>query len=97
MKSRSSNLRRARQLLGTIVEIQVSAVGEAEGCSAIEAAFVAVAEVQRRMSFHDPASTLARLNREGADAAVAVDAWTFEELETATPGAWFSTVPIAQR
>jgi thiamine biosynthesis lipoprotein len=82
MPSRSAEIRRARPLLGTFVEIVVP-----ESCGgsvdAIDAAFADIGEVQRRMSFHDPASTLSFVNREAARRAVRVDAWTFEVLQAA--------------
>ena len=83
MTSCSANLRRARPLLGTIVEIQVAGFGESESHAAIDAAFATVEEVQRRMSFHDPASTLSRLNRLAAVEPLKVDEWTFEVLQFA--------------
>ena len=83
MPSRSDNVRRARPLLGTFVEIEVGGLGESAAHRAVGEAFAAVEEVQRRMSFHDPASVLSRINREAAERAVAVDAWTFEVLSAA--------------
>jgi thiamine biosynthesis lipoprotein len=49
----------------------------------VEAAFAAVAKVQRLMSFHDMDSDLARLNREAAAHTVTVHPWTFEVLAVA--------------
>ncbi|MEP6669751.1 MAG: FAD:protein FMN transferase [Chthoniobacter sp.] len=83
MTSRSSEVRRARPLLGTFVEIAAGGLPEGEAHRAIEAAFAVVEEVQRRMSFHDPESMLSRLNREAARRAVQVDAWTFRVLAAA--------------
>lgn len=83
MPSRSNNVRRARPLLGTLVEIEVGGVGESAGQRALEEAFAAVAEVQRRMSWHDPASVLSQINREAARHTVEVDEWTFEVLAAA--------------
>jgi thiamine biosynthesis lipoprotein len=73
-------IRRARPLLGTFVEIAAGGAADA----AIEAAFAAVATVHRLMSFHDPASDVSRLNREAARRAVAVNAWTYQVLDTAS-------------
>jgi thiamine biosynthesis lipoprotein len=83
MKSRSNEVRRARPLLGTFVEIAVEGLSSDSAHSAIDAAFASIEEVERRMSFHDPASNLSRLNREAALRAVPVDAWTFAVLRTA--------------
>ncbi|MEO8350490.1 MAG: FAD:protein FMN transferase [Chthoniobacteraceae bacterium] len=82
MRQRSSEARRARPLLGTFVEIVVPEP-DRDPAAAIDAAFAAIEEVRRRMSFHDRASTLSRLNREAARRAVRVDAWTFEVLRAA--------------
>src|SRR6266702_8988917 len=57
-------MRRARPLLGTIVEIEVDGAGPAIAERAIAAAFDAIALVQRLMSFHDCDSDLGRINRE---------------------------------
>ncbi|MGB8170081.1 MAG: FAD:protein FMN transferase [Chthoniobacteraceae bacterium] len=83
MKWRSNSVRRARPLLGTIVEIQVAGLGERECHAAIETAFATVEEVQQRMSFHEPTSTLSRLNRLAALAPMRVDAWTWDVLRFA--------------
>jgi thiamine biosynthesis lipoprotein len=83
MKPSSNNVRRARPLLGTIVEITAAGLDEDALHSAINAAFMAIAEVQRRMSFHDPESMLSRINRCAANVAVEVDEWTFAVLEFA--------------
>ena len=79
----SAEIRRARPLLGTFVEI--AAVGAERPAleAAAEAAFAAIASVQRLMSFHDPASDVSRLNRTAATRPVRVDAWTFEVIAAA--------------
>jgi thiamine biosynthesis lipoprotein len=83
MTSRSNRHRRARPLLGTIAEICIVGLGENESHTAIDAAFATIEEVQRRMSFHDPASTLSRINRSAAFEPVVIDEWTFEVLKLA--------------
>ncbi len=82
MRRCSSEVRRARPLLGTFVEIVVPN-SDRDPANAINAAFAVIEEVQRRMSFHDPASTLSRINREAARRAVRVDDWTFAVLQAA--------------
>jgi thiamine biosynthesis lipoprotein len=68
-------IRRARPLLGTLVEIRAAAPWpEARLHAAIDAAFAAMERVQSLMSFHDPASELSTLNREAAHQPVTVDA-----------------------
>jgi thiamine biosynthesis lipoprotein len=83
MTSRSSEVRRARPLLGTFVEIAAGGLRADAANRAIDAAFATIEEVQRRMSFHDPESVLSRLNRDGARGPVQVDAWTFAVLRAA--------------
>jgi thiamine biosynthesis lipoprotein len=75
--------RRARPLLGTLVDIRVGGVEAARALDAIEAAFVEVADVHRLMSFHEAASDVSRLNREASRAPVAVDARTRDVLALA--------------
>jgi FAD:protein FMN transferase len=48
---------------------------------AVEAAFATAAEVHQIMSFQDPASDVALLNRKAAERAITVHPWTFEVLE----------------
>src|SRR5215470_6465509 len=82
MTSRSSSLRRARPLLGTIVEVSVH--GRPSSLAhALEAAFAAVAAVHRLMSFHDAASDVSRLNRDALHAPVRVDPRTWSVLAAA--------------
>src|SRR5262249_23757459 len=73
----SQPTRRARPLLGTIVEISADVRG------AIEPAFSAVEKVQRLMSYHDPFSEVTRLNSRACAAPVQVSLWTFEVLTAA--------------
>jgi thiamine biosynthesis lipoprotein len=79
----SNSVRRARPLLGTFVEIAVADTASSGAQAAIGAAFGAVANVHRLMSFHDPGSDVARLNRRASTRAVRVHAWTYQVLETA--------------
>jgi thiamine biosynthesis lipoprotein len=69
--------RRARPLLGTLVEIG------ADCPAAHEAAFAAIARVQARMSRFDAHSDIGRFNALPAGAAIEVDAWTAEVLGAA--------------
>jgi thiamine biosynthesis lipoprotein len=77
------SVRRARPLLGTFVEIASAGAARGDTACAIEAAFDAVADVHRLMSFHDPDSDVSRLNREASIRDVAVHPWTYRVLETA--------------
>jgi thiamine biosynthesis lipoprotein len=73
---------RARPLLGTVVALRVEgAAGWID--DAIERAFEAIADVQRRMSFHDPDSELSQLNRLAAHAPQAVSASIWRVLRAA--------------
>jgi thiamine biosynthesis lipoprotein len=77
------SVRRARPLLGTFVEIASTGAARGETECAVEAAFDAVANVHRLMSFHDPDSDVSRLNGEASVRNVAVNPWTYRVLETA--------------
>lgn len=77
-------MRRARPLLGTLVEIGVRQVRDgACAARAITAAFDVVGEVQARMSFHEEDSDVSRLNRARPGAIVAVSPMTVEVLRHA--------------
>ncbi|MBX9630857.1 MAG: FAD:protein FMN transferase [Burkholderiales bacterium] len=77
----TAEVRRARPLLGTLVEVAVC--GGPDPGPAIEAAFAAVASVHSLMSYHDPASDIARLNRQAYRRPVSVHPATFEVLQAA--------------
>jgi thiamine biosynthesis lipoprotein len=79
----SNSIRRARPLLGTFVEVEVGGAGEAEMNAAVEAAFDAVANVHKLMSFHERDSDVSRLNNDASRSAVCVHAWTFQVLQAA--------------
>jgi thiamine biosynthesis lipoprotein len=73
---------RARPLLGTIVSLRVEgAAGWID--DAIERAFEAIVDVQRRMSFQDPDSELSQLNRLAVRAPQSVSAATGRVLRAA--------------
>jgi thiamine biosynthesis lipoprotein len=75
--------RRARPLLGTLVEVRADAASAARFDAAADAAFAAIAEVQRLMSFHDAASDLRRIARARAGDRVRVHAATATVLRRA--------------
>ena len=77
------SVRRARPLLGTLVEISIGEPLHANVERAIDAAFGTVAKVHRLMSFHEHESDVGRLNRLAQLRPIAVDPWTFEVLEMA--------------
>lgn len=76
-------MRRARPLLGTLVEVEADGLAEPALERAINAAFEAIARVHQLMSFHDPLSDVARLNRYAPFETVAVDRWTAKVLRRA--------------
>src|ERR1700687_5741038 len=77
------NIRRARPLLGTVVEIQWSGASKADLNAGIDAAFDAVAKVHRLMSFHEPDSDVSRLNQEAFVLPITVHDWTYQVLQAA--------------
>lgn len=74
---------RARPWLGTLVEIRVDGLAEADAASAIDAAFVEIAVIHRCMSFHESDSDLARLHRAPVGSTVQVDPHTSNVLQAA--------------
>jgi FAD:protein FMN transferase len=83
MKSPCDELRRARPLLGTIVEITIVGSEKRAAEQAIERAFASIAMIHQQMSFHDPNSVLSRVNREAFKRPVSVDERTFQVLTLA--------------
>ena len=75
------SVRRARPLLGTVVEIVAQPSPDA--AAAVEDAFRAVEQVQRLMSFHDPESDVSRINAAAPGAEVWVDGLTYDVLRVA--------------
>jgi thiamine biosynthesis lipoprotein len=79
-----NEVRRARPLLGTVVEIRAAApLTEVQLHAAVDGAFAAVERVQQLMSYHDRASELTRINREAASTEQRIDAQTYAVLEAA--------------
>src|SRR5262249_23653381 len=76
-------LRRARPLLGTLVEVTAQGACEEQLTHAVSAAFDIIARVQRLMSFHGAASDVGRANRLAHRVAVRVHPWTWQVLRAA--------------
>lgn len=76
-------LRRARPLLGTLVEIRARGAEHEALLRATDSAFRAVSRVQALMSFHHPRSDVSRLNRLAWRRPVRVHPWTYAVLEAA--------------
>ena len=68
-------------MLGTFVEIQAFGTNAAELEDAVEAAFLAIAHVQRLMSFHDPESDVSRMNRDACYKRVRASSMDMARLE----------------
>jgi thiamine biosynthesis lipoprotein len=83
MKFVSNEVRRARPLLGTFVDITAQGAGETELHRAIDRAFAAIERVHRLMSFHDPQSDVSRINRNGFPTCAVVHPWTWQVLKAA--------------
>ncbi|MBC7369085.1 MAG: FAD:protein FMN transferase [Undibacterium sp.] len=75
------DLRRARPLLGTLVEITVPAGPRSE--AALEHAFATVVRVHALMNAHDPASDVGRIGTARSGAVVRVHPWTWRVLTAA--------------
>lgn len=76
--------RRAQPWLGTLVEVTLAdAIGDDTAARAFDAAFAAVAEVHRLMSYHDAASDVARINRMKVGSVIRVDARTASVIRMA--------------
>jgi len=91
-------VRRARPLLGTLVEITAGAATRERAMSAIDHAFASIERVQRLMSFHDSQSDVSRINRRACRVAVRVHPWTWrvlcaaQQLARASGGAFDVTI-----
>jgi len=75
--------RRARPLLGTLVEVRCEGVDSARAARACDAAFGEVAAIHRLMSFHEAGSDLDALHRACPGTPVRVDARTRDVLALA--------------
>ncbi len=80
---RSSLVRRTLPLMGTIAEIGVVATDGALAQAAIDAAFEALGEVERRMTHFDETSEIGRANLHAFQGPVEISADTAEVLEEA--------------
>jgi thiamine biosynthesis lipoprotein len=97
-------IRRARPLLGTLVEISATGRPEPRLRAAVNQAFAAIEKVQRLMSYHEQDSDVSRLNRAAKRRPVRVHAWTRTvlrrslQLHAATNGIFDIAVgPILER
>jgi FAD:protein FMN transferase len=81
--NRQVEIRRCRPLLGTFVEIQAFGTNPTDLEAAVEAAFLAITQVHRLMSFHNPESDVSRMNRDACCEPVRVHPWTRRVLKSA--------------
>src|SRR5207302_10385882 len=79
MSRTSSSVRRARPLLGTLVEIRLPQ----EASSAIEGGFEALERVHRLMSRQEAKSDVSTINAASPGSVVAIDPWTMAVLRRA--------------
>ena len=77
------SVRRARPLLGTLVDITATGGKHDQLERAIESAFNVVEHVHRLMSYHEPDSDVSRLNRANGSTPIVVHEWTYAVLQTA--------------
>lgn len=95
-------IRRARPLLGTLVEISARGRDAARLERAVSRAFVAIERLQARLSVHDPASEVSRLNRSAHRRSLPVtgDTWRLlraaKRLSLLSAGAFDVTAPHAR-
>jgi len=82
MANTLDNIRRARPLLGTFVEITARGEDPWHLERAVEAAFDAIERVHRLMSYQAPDSDVSRLNRTDGGASIPIDRWTYLVLRT---------------
>jgi thiamine biosynthesis lipoprotein len=80
MRRTSSPAKRARAVLGTLVEISI---GDDRFLPAVQSAFAVIERVHRLMSRQDAASDVARINAAAPGSTLEVDPWTYEVLERA--------------
>ena len=96
--SRPELCRRARPLLGTVVEIAATGSSWVGAVAAVEVAFASVQEVHRLMSFHELESDVSRINVARARETVVVSPHTHRvlrfarELSAASSGVFDVTV-----
>ena len=83
MNPECRTVRRAKPLLGTLVEISVQGADELLLNKAIDSAFIEVANIHGLMSFHDPESDVSRINRDAIRSAVKIDRHTWTVLRIA--------------
>jgi thiamine biosynthesis lipoprotein len=82
LKTAATIHRRARPLLGTLVEVRVAGLAPCRAAQACERAFAEIAAIHRLMSFHDAGSDLDRLHCAPLGSRVRVDERTVAVLST---------------
>ena len=87
---RCERVRRARPLLGTLVEISLSGNDANALHGAANAAFEEIASVHELMSFHSPDSDVSRLNNSAVGSAVQIDPRTWRVIQVANSISWAS-------
>ena len=99
--TKSGTVERSRPLLGTFVQVMVSADDRELAHERVEAAFAAGANLHSLLSFHLPTSDISRLNREAAITPVRVSDHTYEvirlALEIAAASAGLFDITVANQ
>ncbi|MSQ60600.1 MAG: FAD:protein FMN transferase [Betaproteobacteria bacterium] len=80
----STEIRRARPAMGTMLQIVARAEDENKAGQAVEDALAAVEQVDQLMSFHAEDSELSRLNCDASRKPQSVHPWTYAVLKRAT-------------
>ncbi|MBV1776945.1 FAD:protein FMN transferase [Burkholderiaceae bacterium DAT-1] len=83
MYGKQQQLRRARPLLGTLVDLHISFPDSVDGLALIESGFAAITRIHQLMSFHEADSDLSRLNQAPPDTPVTLQADTLAVLDIA--------------
>ena len=78
-----TEFRRCQPLLGTLVEIVVRSHATPELDAAVSAAFAAIADIHRLMSFQESESDVSRINQGLSGFAIKVDPRTYAVLAAA--------------
>ncbi len=82
ISKKNNEVRRARPLLGTFVEISAGGLKNEKLHQAINQAFESVELVHQLMSFHDPKSDLSKLNLSAFKRPVKLHRFTYQVLKT---------------
>lgn len=83
MKSFSRNFRRAKPLLGTIVEVSLFNIHDDRAMALCTEAFERISQIQKLLNFHDPSSEVSMINCAAPGKELEISAHTYSVLEFA--------------